>query len=439
MSENEYYGRVTDHKLDKSLLLGIIIFTIGTFTLDTFISSPIIKFIYLITTILIFIIYYILNKKGLEIYTIELFWFLFFFYYSFNFLIHGEFKLEYSIDVLVFSLLFVFLLLVKVDIEYYKLTMIIMFVLAIVFALSSVFQFLNMDLYSRVILPRFNEAQQTEILRIYNRGSYTGFTRQTAYISGYLVYGIAIALIMLKVVKIRSWKIIILGSIPLLIFALFLGGKRAHLLFMILALLVTYLFSTNKKKFTVQFLKLVFGLLAFIISLILIIVYYTPSPESQFGKIYGRFEKTIEGLITGEDITSGRTILYDYAIKLFYDNPLLGIGWRKYNELTYGLLSSTSGSHPHNIYLQLLTELGIIGLLLFIIPVIYMFIITIKLLVKSDQYLKASLQFSLFVQTFFVLYGFTENLLTDHLYILMYILASSITLSSIKYMRKVSK
>src|SRR5699024_7296327 len=98
---------------------------------------------------------------------------------------------------------------------------------------------------------------------------------------------------------------------------------------------------------------------------------YTPNPDTQLGKIYLRFEQTIEGIISGEDVTSGRTILYEKALNLFYENPILGIGWKEFKQLTYGLLSSTSGSHPHNIYIQLLVELGIIGFLLFVIPVIY--------------------------------------------------------------------
>src|SRR5699024_12646564 len=68
--------------------------------------------------------------------------------------------------------------------------------------------------------------------------------------------------------------------------------------------------------------------------------------------LFRSLENTVEGFLVGEDITSGRTILYDYALKLFYDNPVFGIGWRKFNDLTFGLLSDNTGSHPHNIYLQ---------------------------------------------------------------------------------------
>src|SRR5699024_230081 len=102
-------------------------------------------------------------------------------------------------------------------------------------------------------------------------------------------------------------------------------------------------------------------------------------------------------------------------------------------------LSNTSGSHPHNIYIQLLTELGLIGFILFVIPLIYALIKTAKLLISankhtiSNSYWKIGLQVSLFIQLFFILYGFTGNLLTDHMYILIYVFAVSITLSTIKF------
>src|SRR5699024_9584960 len=299
-------------------------------------------------------------------------------------------------------------------------------------------QFLNMDLYSKLILPYFTESQKEEVLRLYGNGSYTGFTRQTAYISGYLTFGLGIALLTINKFKGGVFQAIIIAIVPLLTFALFLGGKRAHVLFTIIALIITYLFSTKVKKLFLQLLKILTWAMFLFITTIIIFSFYTPDRESQFGKVYYRFENTFTSFLQGEDISSGRLILYEKALKLFYENPILGIGWREFKELTYGLLTSSSGSHPHNIYLQLITELGLIGFILFIVPVIYMYIKTIKyllnvdILLQFDEWWKVGLQFSLFVQSFFLLYGLTGNLLTDHMYILMYIFASAITLSAVK-------
>lgn len=436
---DDFHSKLTININNKFILIGILLFTIGTFTLDTFLSSGRIKVLYLIASVLVFIIYYLLTNRQLTVLKVELLWLLFIFYFLFNFMYQSEFKKEFLIDLIVFAMLFVFLLLVKIDIKYFYYSMLFMLMLAVVYAFSSIFQFINMDLYSRIILPRFNELHQIEILRLYNSGSYTGFTRQTAYISGYLVFGIALAVFLRNKFRRKSLNVSLSISIFIMLFGLFLGSKRAHLAFMILSFLITYLFSTNIKKFFSQLIKVTSWVIIGLMGFILLILYYTPNPNSPIGKMFYRFTYTIEGFLTGDDITGGRTTLYKYAIELFNDNPIFGIGWRKYNELTFGLLSSTSGSHPHNIYLQLLTELGIIGLILFVVPIIYSFIKTLKLLMYLSNCIhwKIALQFSLFVQSFFILYGMTGNLLTDHMYLLMYVFALSITLSAVHYSNKI--
>jgi O-antigen ligase len=59
--------------------------------------------------------------------------------------------------------------------------------------------------------------------------------------------------------------------------------------------------------------------------------------------------------------------LWPYALKVFESAPLLGVGLNSYNRgvralgLTFQIHSQTI-QHPHNIYLQFLCEMGIIGL-----------------------------------------------------------------------------
>lgn len=436
MTEIEYSPK------NKLLLIGMLIFTIGTFTLDTFVSSSKIKVLFLTLTIFVFITYYIVYKKKIVIYKIELLWLVFFMYFLFNVLYQSNLPEMFYSDIVVFFVLFLFLLLVKIDISYYKVAMSTMAVIAIIYAFSSFFQYLNMDLYSKLILPRFSLSKQEEIIRIYNHGSYTGFTWQTAYISGYLIFGIGSVLLLFKQKTSKFSRILSIVALVLMFIALMLGGKRAHMLFMVLALIFTFLFSIELKRFFTHFFKLIFGIVLSLISTIAFFSVYTPDKETPIGRFYNQINITIEGLIAGEDITSGRSLLYDYAFKLFNDTPIFGIGWREFRELSGGILSSNRGSHPHNIYLQLLTELGIVGFILFMIPITYIFIKTIKLLMNAeslfnfDMRWKTALQFSLYIQTFFLLYGITGNLLTDHMYMLMWGFAASITLSSMKYAKR---
>ena len=420
------------------LLLSMVIFTLGTFTLETFISSRNIEMICIVLTVITLIIAYLISNKRITIYKVEIMWLFFIFYFILNIAFHEKIELLNIIDLVTFTFMFIFLLLVKIDTKYFKISIVIILLLSIIYSLSSIFQYLNIDLYRRLILPRFSVDRAQELWRLYSGGSYTGFTWQTAFISGYIVCGLGIILLSYNYIKNTKMRFILLVNIPILLIALFMGGKRAHLIFMIIAFLVTYIFSKGNKKLIVRMLKavlLIFMLVLFAILSMIII----DKDEGPFINLLTKFNDTIESFLAGEDITSGRIHLYDYALQYFLDNPFIGIGWREFKEVSVGVINMNKGSHPHNIYIQLLTELGIPGFILFIIPTIYILVITFKLLLNYNNTFegcmkwKFYIQFSLYIQIFFLLYGITGNLLTDHLYLYMYMFAVAIILSAIKY------
>lgn len=168
----------------------------------------------------------------------------------------------------------------------------------------------------------------------------------------------------------------------------------------------------------------------------------TLNEESPILNFVNELDSTVTGLIEGEEITTGRSALYSYSWELFLDNPIQGIGWKEFINRSQGIINSDQGSHPHNIYLQLLTELGLFGFLLFIIPLLYVYFKTyrlLRLISTEDNYprnWKLGVQFSFYSQTFFILYGMTGNLLTDYNFLLMYFFACSISLSALTKFKK---
>lgn len=443
MDDLKYITRKKNKSQNMVLLLGMLIFTVGTYTLNTFISSLIVEVAYLILMSVLFLLYYTIQNKGFIIYKIELMWLVFFMYFLFNILYQSNFSKTFFVDILVFFVLFLILLLIKLDIEYYKISINIMLVITVIYAFSTFFQYFNIDLYTRLVLPLFSSGHQVQIMTLYNNSVYTGFTTQTAYLAGYLVYGIGGFLLFFKERTTKLSRLLSIIAILFLFMALLLTGKRAHLLFMIIALALTYLFSTELKKFFSKSLKLIFTLIMTIIAWIVLFRVYEPNIDTPIiGKVYYRISDTITGFIAGEDITSGRTLLYDYAFKLFNETPIFGIGWKEFHHLSIGVINQDAGSHPHNIYFQLLTELGLVGFILFMIPITYILFKTIKILMNTkllfnlDMRWKTVLQFSLFSQMFFLLYGITGNGLTDHVFILMWGFAATITLSSMKYIKR---
>ena len=70
------------------------------------------------------------------------------------------------------------------------------------------------------------------------------------------------------------------------------------------------------------------------------------------------------------------------AYKMFVKNPIFGVGPDQFQNLCnrdeYNIDIMTCSRHPHNTYIQLLAETGIIGTIIFLIPLIYVLVISLK-------------------------------------------------------------
>jgi O-antigen ligase len=68
---------------------------------------------------------------------------------------------------------------------------------------------------------------------------------------------------------------------------------------------------------------------------------------------------------------------YFGAIKMFIDNPVFGVGPKLFrffcDDEKYNIDMYTCSTHPHNTYIQILAEIGIVGFILICIPLIFVF------------------------------------------------------------------
>ena len=66
---------------------------------------------------------------------------------------------------------------------------------------------------------------------------------------------------------------------------------------------------------------------------------------------------------------------YIGAFKMFLDNPIFGVGPKLFrifcDDQKYNIDRDTCSTHPHNTYIQILAETGIIGFILMCIPLIF--------------------------------------------------------------------
>ncbi len=161
------------------------------------------------------------------------------------------------------------------------------------------------------------------------------------------------------------FSVFLLLSLPGLIITMLLSGSRGPILALFIAIFITVVFMEKRKKSTIIALFMGFILTG---AIALGITYLSSSSV--------RLLTDPTNLKT--DISAlHRAIAWLKSIELITDNPLLGIGTGSFlkvgNEILPWLPKNIWG-YPHNIFLELTVEHGLIGLIIFMIPFIRIFI-----------------------------------------------------------------
>ena len=173
------------------------------------------------------------------------------------------------------------------------------------------------------------------------------------------------------------YSVILFFLIDILIF---LSGERLAFFYMILFILIV-IFLVNKWK--------IIRISTFLISAILIFVIINsnqPVKDRMITYTYIQLydsQNTVETNILKKFriFSAEHESIFLSAYNMFKDNFIIGIGPKNFREYCkkekYNTLDSCR-SHPHNFYMQLLSETGIIGFIPFFIMFIYLNIIFIR-------------------------------------------------------------
>ena len=87
------------------------------------------------------------------------------------------------------------------------------------------------------------------------------------------------------------------------------------------------------------------------------------------------------------------------AIKIFYENPLFGVGIKnfryesikeKYNDSNYTTSNARQATHPHQIHLEFLSETGIFGYFCFISFILFCLFAVLKEYLKNRNVFQLS-------------------------------------------------
>lgn len=212
-----------------------------------------------------------------------------------------------------------------------------------------------------------------------------------SHISRYIFFSIFLFLISKKNLYVNNITLILFISFA--IFIIWLSGEAMALATTIMGFLI-YVFLIKEKKFIIIFACVISSLLIFLTAKFHKMNYdYTiiSSTPYHHGLVINKFgicknidEKNCSKLIkTNPEFTKvinnfGKSIYYQIyhdAFKMWQDNPITGVGLNNYEKacienkkyrskkINYGDCSA----HPHNTYIQFISETGIVGFLFFII------------------------------------------------------------------------
>jgi O-antigen ligase len=158
------------------------------------------------------------------------------------------------------------------------------------------------------------------------------------------------ALFLLKKKKKLELSFIILFFF-LLTGLIFISGERAAFILYTLSLIFVLIFTEKQQK-----LKII--MLAFYLLSILVILL-------NFQEVRNRMLQGLIGSFSGSILPKGHESLIKTSYKMFLDKPIFGHGPKMFRVLCkeekYIYKINTCENHPHNFYVQLLVETGIIG------------------------------------------------------------------------------
>lgn len=254
--------------------------------------------------------------------------------------------------------------------------------------------------FNQIILP-IN--LYSSMLSNYRFGSYAGLVADlpNAMFFSMSVYALGLIRILLRREK-YNYVFIGVGLI-----GVFLSGKRSGLLILVLVSAFLYLLCAIKNKN--------FSLKLFISFIALAMGFFYVLYFTKIGAFY--FEKS-EALLSIGDFTNGRKDLNKQMIEIFKQKPIWGVGPLA-TKAYYGEVLG------HNIYLQTLSECGVFGFISLICLLLMNLFKRIKELYKINDPQKETITyFSVFIQIFFIAYGFLGNPLFGPIFLVPYIVFS---------------
>lgn len=244
----------------------------------------------------------------------------------------------------------------------------------------------------------------------YDGKSYGGITGKTYYIvlCSFLICSFALLVSHYSTTK----KAIIIG---ISLICVLMSGSRSNIVTIPFAIVLSILIKTPNKKIIIRTIKICLALV-FVLAIICVV------GEKFQLETYIRLQDSVIRYISGQSITNGRDVIQERAWNLFYQSPVFGIGWMNFQVIGSGI--NGIGSNAHNMYIQLLCELGVIGFLIFISAFVGELLSDIiflrKNLFKLNENEMNVMCHSISYQIYYLISSFLHATSYDAVYIILY-------------------
>lgn len=216
--------------------------------------------------------------------------------------------------------------------------------------------FLFPDAYTTLILPWLSDESRMYVERLVGLG-------YSVSVAGSISYTLLVIITSIFFVLYSDYSNTIkhrLFLVGYLLGAVIISQRRTELVGVLATIVVVCMFVN--RRYIRNFIKkhpitLLLSITAIVIGIIWVVSFINSLPSTYHSD--SRILTTMWKLKMHQDVSNGRSELYDKAISLFKNNSMIGIGWMNFSKYS-GETGILIVRNVHNIYLQLITECGLV-------------------------------------------------------------------------------
>jgi len=196
---------------------------------------------------------------------------------------------------------------------------------------------------------------------------YSGFFNDELIMGGYLSTIVFSIILLINKIK-KNWIFITAAMISFLYILIMITGERSATLTILLT--IFFIFLQYKTKFKTKFISIIL-----LITFSLLMVFFNPHLKGRYINFFNHDMQKNDHLSSYEKIlTTPWGLHIQKSLKLFIEKPLIGHGIKSFRIKcdNYELFIERDekkhracSTHPHNLIMELLSEQGIIGFILF--------------------------------------------------------------------------